>query len=83
MQYVVVDMDDHINTVVERDKLSIGDDRGDLDERVVAEIEACHLAVHPDEPLRRAVGHRVSVAARTTVVGATLGRGPWPWPGTC
>ena len=35
LQHVVVDMDDHVDTVVERDKLGIGDDRGDLDERVV------------------------------------------------
>jgi len=42
-------LDDHIDAGVEFGKLGVGDDAGDLHQRVVDKIKPCHLAVNPDQ----------------------------------
>jgi hypothetical protein len=44
-------LDQHIHAVVESVELTVGDDAGDLDERILREIKPGHLAVDPDEPV--------------------------------
>ena len=41
--------DDDVDAVAEDVELGVGDDGGDLDERVGAQVEAGHLAVDPDD----------------------------------
>ena len=44
--------DDDVDAVAEDVQLAVGDERGDLDEQVGAELETGHLAVDPHEPVR-------------------------------
>jgi hypothetical protein len=53
-------LDDLIDAVVEQVELAVGHQAGDLDQRVVRQVETGHLAVDPDEP----VGHLTSLGPR-------------------
>ena len=45
----VVGVDDDVDAVAEDAQLAVGDQRGDLDERVAPQVEAGHLAVDPHQ----------------------------------
>ena len=45
-------LDEHIDSVRQGLELVVGDDNGDLDERVGALVQACHLTVDPHQRVR-------------------------------
>jgi hypothetical protein len=49
--------DDHVDAVTEHVELGVGDQGGDLDEQVRAQVEARHLAVDPHQSVARAICH--------------------------
>ena len=57
-----------VDAVVERLELAVGDERGDLDDHVAADVEAGHLEVEPDEPVvARRLGRLVTLTWATVV----------------
>ncbi|GAB3171769.1 hypothetical protein GCM10027259_07450 [Micromonospora palomenae] len=64
-------MDDHVDPLAQHVEVGIGDERGDLDQRVTGEIQPGHLTVDPDEK----VSHRDRLAAAQV---SRLGTGGGP-----
>ena len=56
----VVGVDDQVDAVAEHVEIRIGHQRGDLDQRVLAEIEPGHLTVDPDQK----ISHRSTAYAQ-------------------
>ena len=54
----VVGVDDQVDALAEHVQLGVGDERGHLDELVLAEVEPGHLAVDPDQKIRHALSLR-------------------------
>jgi hypothetical protein len=50
----VVGVDDQVYSVVEDVQLGVGDEDRDLDQGILAQVEACHLAVDPHQVVRHA-----------------------------
>src|SRR3954454_241663 len=51
VQRLLAWLDHQVDTLAEDVELGVGDQRGHLDEFVALQVEAGHLAVHPDEQL--------------------------------
>ena len=62
--------DHDVDALVEDPKVGVGDQDGDLDQRVAAQIQAGHLAVHPHQPVHTLVRHTATLSARVPVTGA-------------
>ena len=55
----ILGSDDDVDALVEFGEVRVGDDDGDLDELVLAQVQSRHLAVDPDESIGRGHGRRL------------------------
>jgi hypothetical protein len=62
--------DHDVDTVVQDAKLGVGDEHGDLDQRVTAQIQTGHLAVRPHQPVQALVRHVPTLSAPVPLIGA-------------
>ena len=51
----LVGVDDDVDALAEHGEITVGDEDGDLDQRVAAEVEAGHLAVDPHQTISHGV----------------------------
>jgi hypothetical protein len=61
-------VDNHVDAIPQHLKIGVGDQRGHLEQRVLAQIEAGHFAVDPDKKITH--GHSLR-SNRTPRLGAT------------
>jgi hypothetical protein len=76
-------LDDQVDPVVEQRQLGIGDDARDLDQRIALDIESCHLAVDPNQPVvhsNKVKGkkHRAERARAPPRPARSSGSAGWP-----
>src|SRR5206468_4228954 len=57
-------LDDQVDALVEQVEPAVGHQAGNLDEGIAFDVEPCHLAVDPDEPVVHPHKSRTSVAVR-------------------